>query len=64
MKVHMSIQIIMQNTYLKQVLRFFVQQGTKMRVDFHSGYLVIMKEIKIKEIEFLMLISVIQALRV
>ena len=64
MKVHMSIQIIMQNTYLKQVLRFFVEKGTRMRVDFHSGYLVIMKEIIIKEIEFLMFITVIQALQV
>ena len=61
LKVHLSIQIIMHNTYLKQVLRFFVEQGTRMRVDFHSGYLVIMKEIIIKESEFLMLISVIQA---
>ena len=50
MKVHMSIQIIMQNTYLNQVLRFFVEEGTRMRVDFHSGYLVIMKEIIMKEI--------------
>ena len=57
MKVHMSIRIIMQNTYLTQVLRFFVEQGTRMRVDFHSGYLVIMKEIIIKEMEFLMLIN-------
>ena len=64
MKVHMSVQIIMQNTYLTQVLRCFVEQGTRMRVDFHSGYLVIMKEIIIKEIEFLMLITVIQALQV
>ena len=62
MKVHMSVQIIMQNTYLTQVLRFFVEQGTRMRVDFHSGYLVIMKEIIIKEIKLLMLITVIQAL--
>ena len=61
LKVHMSVQIIMQNTYLKQVLRFFVEQGTRMRVDFHSGYLVIMNEITIEEIEFLMLITVIQA---
>ena len=61
LKVHLSIQIIMKNTYLKQVLRFFVQQGTRMRVDFHSGYLVIMNEITIEEIEFLMLITVIQA---
>ena len=40
----------MQNTYLNQVLRFFVEQGPRMRVDFHSGYLVIMKENIMKEI--------------
>ena len=57
LKMHMSIQIVMQNTYPNQVWRFFVEQGTRMRVDFHSGYLVIMKEIIIKEIEFLMLIN-------
>ena len=51
LKLHMSIQITMQNTYLNQVLRFFVEKGTRMRVDFHSGYLVIMKEIIIKEID-------------